>query len=160
MESRRGHHSSLLIRGIVDIKSTILKFASRKHLKLSVDESRNGVLTLKTDSPIILARLAAVVRQACRKQDQKAVLLCRGQIKPSFQMRPRLFRCSDNGVKQLLRAQERVSELVQGHGLKRFGRPDLPALLQHYGIATAWLDCVDNLFVAIWFATHRYDFCS
>jgi len=142
----------------VDIKSTILKFASRKYLKLPVDEPPNGILTLEIDSPITLARLAAEVRQACRKQDEKAVILCRGQTEPSCQMRPRLFRCNDHGVKQLLSAQERVSELVQGQGLKRFKRPHLPALLQHYGIATAWLDCVDNLFVAIWFATHRYDF--
>ena len=29
------------------------------------------------------------------------------------------------------------------------------ALLQHYGIQTTWLDVVDNVWVAIWFAVHR-----
>jgi hypothetical protein len=29
------------------------------------------------------------------------------------------------------------------------------ALLQHYGIRTTWLDVVDNLWVALWFACHH-----
>lgn len=29
-------------------------------------------------------------------------------------------------------------------------------LLQHYGIRTRWLDVVDNLWVALWFACHRF----
>jgi hypothetical protein len=33
-------------------------------------------------------------------------------------------------------------------------RPHLAALLQHYGYRTSWLDVVDNLWVAVWFATH------
>jgi hypothetical protein len=142
----------------VDIKTSILKFASRKGLKLPVEESPGGILTLKIDSPIILARIAAVVRQASKKQDRETLILCRGQTKFSVSMKPSLFRSAGTlHVKQLLSAQERVSQRLQANGLKRFNRPDLPALLQHYGVATTWLDCVDNLFVAIWFATHRYD---
>jgi FRG domain len=142
----------------VDIKTSILEFASRKALKLPVEESLGGILTLKIDSPIILARLAAVVRQAFKKQDRETLILCRGQTKVSVSMKPSLFRGADAlHIKQLLSAQERVSQRLQGNGPKRFNRPDLPALLQHYGVSTTWLDCVDNLFVAIWFATHRYD---
>lgn len=29
-------------------------------------------------------------------------------------------------------------------------------LLQHYGLRTRWLDVVDNIWVALWFATNRY----
>jgi hypothetical protein len=29
-------------------------------------------------------------------------------------------------------------------------------LLQHYGLRTRWLDVVDNLWVALWFACHRF----
>jgi hypothetical protein len=29
------------------------------------------------------------------------------------------------------------------------------ALLQHYGIKTTWIDVVDNIWVALWFACHR-----
>ena len=29
-------------------------------------------------------------------------------------------------------------------------------LLQHYGIRTRWIDVVDNIWVALWFASHRF----
>jgi hypothetical protein len=29
-------------------------------------------------------------------------------------------------------------------------------LLQHYGLSTRWIDAVDNLWVALWFACHRF----
>lgn len=32
---------------------------------------------------------------------------------------------------------------------------DLEPLLQHYGISTTWLDLVDNIWVALWFACHK-----
>lgn len=31
-------------------------------------------------------------------------------------------------------------------------------LLQHYGIRTRWLDVVDNLWIALWFACHKFEF--
>lgn len=37
---------------------------------------------------------------------------------------------------------------------RRFERANLAALLQHYGLRTSWLDVVDDLRTAIWFATH------
>ena len=36
----------------------------------------------------------------------------------------------------------------------RFEREDVGPLLQHYGIRTNWLDLVDNIFTAIWFASY------
>lgn len=36
--------------------------------------------------------------------------------------------------------------------------PDkLQPLLQHYGVKTAWLDIVDNLWVALWFGLHHFN---
>ena len=37
----------------------------------------------------------------------------------------------------------------------RFMRPNIAALLQHYGYRTSWLDVIDNLWTAVWFATHE-----
>ena len=31
------------------------------------------------------------------------------------------------------------------------------ALLQHYGLKTRWIDLVDNLWIALWFAIHEYN---
>ena len=36
---------------------------------------------------------------------------------------------------------------------RRWHRPELGAILQHYGLKTPWLDVVRNLYTAIWFAT-------
>jgi hypothetical protein len=38
----------------------------------------------------------------------------------------------------------------------RFLRENVGALLQHYGIKTPWLDLVDNLYTATWFAFHQH----
>lgn len=35
-------------------------------------------------------------------------------------------------------------------------RAAVEPILQHYGLATRWLDVVDNIWVALWFACHRY----
>ena len=39
----------------------------------------------------------------------------------------------------------------------RWRRPNLGAVVQHYGIRTPWLDVVDNLYTAIWFAIHEFE---
>lgn len=44
------------------------------------------------------------------------------------------------------------------HCLKNVDDRVVEPLLQHYGIKTSWLDIVDNLWVALWFAIHESDF--
>ena len=39
--------------------------------------------------------------------------------------------------------------------MKQYPREVLEPMLQHYGIKTNWLDLVDNMWVALWFASHR-----
>lgn len=36
----------------------------------------------------------------------------------------------------------------------RWNRPNLGAVLQHYGMKTPWLDVVRSFYTAVWFATH------
>ena len=48
-------------------------------------------------------------------------------------------------------------ELAPNNNKSRWRRPNLGAVLQHYGIKTPWLDVVRNLHTAIWFATHELD---
>ncbi|WP_395690094.1 FRG domain-containing protein [Nocardioides sp.] len=51
-------------------------------------------------------------------------------------------------------AQPRRSEVqLIASGTPRYA---VEPLLQHYGIRTRWLDVVDNLWVALWFACHRF----
>ena len=42
---------------------------------------------------------------------------------------------------------------ILGHQHRRWHRPDLGAVLQHYGLKTPWFDVVRNFYTAIWFAT-------
>lgn len=144
------------------IESAIQRFASRKYLSKKHNisyQKTNGKPCLWLDSPILLARFASELRQTLHTQFPKAVLLCRGQSKPIRNMIPSLFRDKNKrySVSLLIEAEKLVVERIRKSGLKRFDRPDLPSLLQHYGLYTSWLDVADNLFVAIWFATHTYD---
>lgn len=45
------------------------------------------------------------------------------------------------------------SARLVGGGVPRYA---VEPLLQHYGMKTRWLDVVDNLWVALWFACHRF----
>lgn len=112
---------------------------------------------LELDSPLVLARFNAVIRQAVADRYPSARVYCRGQDRHFNSMRPSLFRApSDRYSTQcLLKAEaDFAAELAKASAAKRFQRADLPALLQHYGVRTSWLDVVDNLYVATWFATH------
>ena len=42
---------------------------------------------------------------------------------------------------------------ILGRQHRRWHRPNLGAVLQHYGLKTPWLDVVRNFYTAIWFAT-------
>lgn len=39
----------------------------------------------------------------------------------------------------------------------KFRMDTIIPLLQHYGIMTQWIDIVDNLWIALWFASHKAD---
>jgi hypothetical protein len=80
----------------------------------------------------------------------------RGQVQQHCAMLPSLFRGKTANADAMKEAEKdlanRVRETIQ---VRRFDREDLPALLQHYGFRTSWLDAVDNLFVAAWFASNE-----
>jgi hypothetical protein len=106
---------------------------------------------LEIDRPVGLARL---VGEAMQEVGKGRVFL-RGQAQHHHAMLPSLFRGKD--AHDTLRAAEKdlVWRIRQTVPVGRFKRRHLPALLQHYGFRTSWLDAVDNLFVAVWFATHE-----
>lgn len=136
------------------------RFAMRKYLakKHHLKFWPNGKWPyLETDSPLVLARFSAAIRQEVRANCPSALVFCRGQHKHFESMRPSLFRSFSDAysTKRLLDAEaDFAKELPKIVQVKRFERRHLPALLQHYGIHTSWLDVVDNLHVAIWFAMH------
>ena len=93
----------------------------------------------------------------------------RGQNEDYAGMVPSLFRGVDGNKKEFeerINAYENLTVKWRNTTkANRFGGEIGGALLQHYGIRTPWIDLVDNLFIALWFACHKrtkippYTFC-
>lgn len=135
------------------------RFAKRKYLRNRHHLAYcciQGWPYLSLDSPLVLARFNAAIRQAVTKNHPSARVYCRGQDRHFDSMRPSLFRPPNDKypTNHLLKAERDFAAKLAESAPKRFGRRHLPALLQHYGVHTSWLDVVDNLYVATWFATH------
>ena len=83
-------------------------------------------------------------------------VFCRGERKLHNTTKPKLFRTHNidnmeiNNRKNLI--DEICSNLPSWYSASRFNKEDVGPLLQHYGILTYWLDLVDNIFTATWFA--------
>lgn len=112
------------------------------------------------DEPAIVARVASQIRQqALLHLGNRTKVLMRGQTRNHVGIVPALFRPPRDAIdsKLLLKAEDKFRSKIQKISLGRLKRPSLAALLQHYGYSTSWLDVVDNLWMAVWFATHTFD---
>lgn len=107
---------------------------------------------LEIDHPGGVARLVG----EAKKQVHPERVFLRGQVEHHNAMLPSLFRLGNTNATTVREAEQELTERIRRSiHVSRFDKPDLPALLQHYGFRTSWLDAVDNLFVAAWFATNR-----
>jgi len=106
---------------------------------------------LEIDQPVGVVRL---IGEAMQDAGNGRVFL-RGQVQHHDAMLPSLFRCNSASPDTLRAAEKDLAERVrQTIRVRRFDRENPPAILQHYGFRTSWLDVLDNLFVAVWFAAH------
>ncbi len=130
-----------------------LKKLKSEHGKWVPDVS--GQHVYHVTSPHVLIQAVGYVKYMEAKSGGR--VLCRGQEQLYPTLRPALYRTArdergkckrDQALAALLRsAPEKCTRSVPLHAR--------PALLQHYGIKTSWLDVVDNVWVALWFACHR-----
>ena len=89
-------------------------------------------------------------------------ILLRGQCDWYGSLSAKLFRPIDKDIRVQSRI-EKIGEIVQNQMVDVNGKQvlsDVPIyarepLLQHYGLSTQWLDFVDNIWVALWFACHQ-----
>lgn len=83
----------------------------------------------------------------------------RGETKLHGSLSPTLFRGVSNQNGQSRRINlvgQAINELREKNTIfSSFPELAHEALLQHYGLRTSWLDLVDNVWVALWFACHR-----
>jgi hypothetical protein len=121
------------------------QFASRRDSSCVVHEE-NGAEWLEVNNPTQLANFVAF----CKARGRRIFL--RGQNSPHPRLLPSLFREPGDddarwrAYKAFLR---RLPTEVKG---TRFRRRNFGAVLQHYGFRTPWLDVVDDLHAAVWFA--------
>lgn len=120
-------------------------------------EDSSGIGVLHADEPHALVMAAGYLKFNLAKKDSEGIYF-RGQRKLYGSLVPSLYR----GLKAQ-KAQEKkhtalASLLTQfrnsGKIFSTFGDYAHEPLLQHYGIATSWIDLVDNVWVALWFACH------
>lgn len=81
----------------------------------------------------------------------------RGQTRLYDEITPSLFRGIGNNSNKIPQRRDKIDELIDsiysaGDALRSVDRRCAEPLLQHYGVRTTWLDVVDNIWVAIWFA--------
>lgn len=80
----------------------------------------------------------------------------RGQSQIYSELRPSLYRGidGDNGRSNRERRMNAKIEEYRAAcpAFSKFGEYAAEPLLQHYGLQTTWLDLVDNIWVALWFA--------
>ncbi|HUV79319.1 MAG TPA: FRG domain-containing protein, partial [Candidatus Bathyarchaeia archaeon] len=112
------------------------------------------------EDPHILVMLVGYLKKKLWETEKSHVFF-RGQ-EDFRSVIPRLFREEFRGELTLKRLENRysaydklINELPDYSKKERFKKESAGAILQHYGIKTPWLDLVDNLYTAIWFATKK-----
>jgi hypothetical protein len=115
----------------------------------------HGTWWLDVSEPAVLANFYAFCKGT--RSDRLRSVFLRGQNQPYPTLIPSLFRLSSSSsVPQRWAAYreflQQLPECVRG---TRFTKDNFGAVLQHYGFRTPWLDVVDDLHAAIWFALHK-----
>jgi len=83
----------------------------------------------------------------------------RGQSQLYSELRPALFRGIDTANAKNKRTRNLNSKINEYRNacpaFSKFGDYVAEPLLQHYGLKTTWLDLVDNIWIALWFACYE-----
>lgn len=125
----------------------------RKHLKWGNDILIMDKDFIRIENPQLLAAFIGYL-----KKQHKTIgkIYLRGERENHKAIIPSLYRginITDEIIKNRTSAYNElfvsVPKLFPSY---RFKLEDINPLLQHYGIKTNWIDLVDNLYIAIWFA--------
>jgi hypothetical protein len=131
-------------------------FINRRRSGGTIIES-NGRYCLDVRDPATLADFFAFCKTVRRGRGRHVFLRGHGQHHTA--MVPTLFRTANDASERATRWAgyreflQHLPALVEG---TRFTRRNFGAVLQHYGFHTPWLDVVDDLHAAIWFALHDF----
>ena len=118
----------------------------------------SGEDVFHVDDPHALVMAAGYLKFKLGKEYGEGVYF-RGQRKLYSTLEPTLYRGVLSAGTRDTRGK-RLSETIKafrsaGGIFASFGNHVHEPLLQHYGISTTWVDLVDNIWVALWFACHQ-----
>jgi hypothetical protein len=111
----------------------------------------NGLEIMGIEEPTQLANFVAF----CKARGRRIYL--RGHNSSHSQLLPTLFRGRSDHQALWTAYNAFIRDLSITVKGTRFTRRNFGAVLQHYGFRTPWLDVVDDLHVAIWFALNKCD---
>ena len=121
-------------------------------------DDTSGITVLHVSSSHALVQAAGYLKYVLAKDSAKN-LFYRGQTRVYEGLPPSLFRGlqSQAGRDKYVRALKDLIRHVRSSGglLTAFPEEMTEPLLQHYGIRTSWIDLVDNVWIALWFACYR-----
>lgn len=121
-------------------------------------EDECGPMVLHVRDPHALTQAAGYLKHIHAHQHHESIYF-RGQTKLYEGLVPSLFRgCKNVGTrgKRIAKLKVKIAEIVQANKIfNKFSSCFHEPLLQHYGLRTTWIDLVDNVWVALWFACHK-----
>jgi hypothetical protein len=139
---------------IADRKMLIDKCLVWKEVRI---EENKGMPVLNLPTPQLVAGFMGYLKYKFINDNRR--VLCRGEGSFHRTTIPKLFReqpiTQDEINKRISILEKVISCIPSWYRANRFEREDVGPLLQHYGIRTNWLDLVDNIFTAIWFASYN-----
>jgi hypothetical protein len=136
---------------INDRKHLIQKYKDWRNVKI-IEVSSQKILSIPNAG--LLAGFWGYLKYQLAREGRS--VFCRGEQNFHKTTIPKLFRGDKINEDELKRRkfvfEELCSKVPSWYDAGRFRREDIGPLLQHYGIKTYWLDLVDNIFTASWFA--------
>lgn len=144
-----------------DNEMASLKNLNHQHGKYVIDiESAQHVFDVLNSHAMIQA--AGYMKYNVAAEEGQGVFF-RGQPKLYGALSPTLFRnvktgkpVNEDSVGKQKKILNNFLESIKTESKMRKVTPESrEALLQHYGVRTTWLDVVDNIWVALWFACHH-----
>lgn len=129
-----------------------------KRNKLLIPAENDGYNFCHVTKPTELIQASGYLKYICAQKRKKSVYF-RGQAKMYSTLPPGLYRgmrINNGGVQsQRNKRFDRIlSDINEKNTLHSIHSEVHEAILQHYGLKTRWLDVVDNVWVALWFACH------
>jgi hypothetical protein len=121
-----------------------------------IDED-SGMEVFDAPTSHALIQAAGYLKYNLAKRTGQGVFF-RGQSKLYKTLSPTLLRGVKDGPQKVKRCkllQELLCEVdTEKLALRSVAKDCREPLLQHYGVRTTWIDVVDNIWIALWFACH------